>query len=51
VGIPDHILLKPGRLDAEERQVKKTHSSIGESVLKASVANMNAKDQVIESAI
>lgn len=51
VGIPDHILLKPGLLNAEEWQVMKTHSSIGESVLKASVANMNEKDQVIESAI
>ncbi len=51
VGIPDHILLKPGLLNAEEWEVMKTHASIGESVLKASMANMNAKDQVIESAI
>jgi response regulator RpfG family c-di-GMP phosphodiesterase len=29
VGIPDRILLKPGRLDAEEFEVMKTHTTIG----------------------
>jgi putative two-component system response regulator len=29
VGIPDHILLKPGRLSADEFEVMKTHSRIG----------------------
>lgn len=29
VGIPDKILLKPGRLDAEERSVMETHAELG----------------------
>ncbi len=37
VGIPDNILLKPGRLDAAEWEIMKTHASIGENVLGAAV--------------
>lgn len=33
VGIPDHILLKPGRLTAEEFDVMKTHSQLGRDSL------------------
>ncbi len=33
VGIPDHILLKPGKLSAEEFEIMKTHSSIGGKTL------------------
>ena len=29
VGIPDHILLKPGKLSPEEWEIMKTHSAIG----------------------
>jgi len=29
VGIPDHILLKPGRLDAAEWEIMKTHAALG----------------------
>lgn len=29
VGIPDHILLKPGKLTAEEWVIMKTHSRLG----------------------
>ncbi|MDA3950997.1 MAG: response regulator [Spirochaeta sp.] len=29
IGIPDHILLKPGKLDAEEWEIMKTHTTIG----------------------
>ncbi|MBI5329374.1 MAG: two-component system response regulator [Betaproteobacteria bacterium] len=29
VGIPDHILLKPGRLTGDEFQIMKTHAAIG----------------------
>lgn len=35
IGIPDQILLKPGRLDPEEWGVMKTHALIGENVLGA----------------
>ena len=33
IGIPDHILLKPGRLDKEEFDIMKTHSAIGAELL------------------
>src|SRR5262249_35876835 len=29
VAIPDHILLKPGRLDAEERSIMESHTVVG----------------------
>lgn len=35
VGIPDHILLKPGRLDSEEFSVMKTHTTIGYETLQS----------------
>jgi HD-GYP domain-containing protein (c-di-GMP phosphodiesterase class II) len=38
VGIPDSILLKPGKLDAEQWEIMKTHASIGENVLGAAAA-------------
>ena len=33
VGIPDHVLLKPGRLNDAEWEIMKTHTTIGEAVL------------------
>lgn len=33
VGIPDRILLKPGRLDAEEFEIMKTHPTLGRQAL------------------
>lgn len=36
VGIPDRILLRPGRLDAADRTVMQTHSRIGYDLLKDS---------------
>ncbi len=33
VGIPDHILLKPGRLSVEEYELMKTHTTIGANTL------------------
>jgi response regulator RpfG family c-di-GMP phosphodiesterase len=36
IGIPDRILHKPGRLDADEWQIMKTHASIGYELLKQS---------------
>lgn len=34
IGIPDAILLKPGRLDEEEMRTMRTHVSLGEEVVK-----------------
>jgi len=39
VGIPDSILLKPGRLTVEEFEVMKTHPLIGHETLVAAVEN------------
>lgn len=36
IGIPDHILLKPGRLSADEYEVMKKHPSIGYEILQDS---------------
>jgi putative two-component system response regulator len=33
VGIPDHILLKPGKLDADEFAVMKTHTDLGSAAI------------------
>ncbi|RZI42746.1 response regulator [Herbaspirillum sp. HC18] len=35
VGIPDHILLKNGKLTAEEFEIMKTHATIGAATLRA----------------
>jgi putative two-component system response regulator len=37
VGIPDHVLLKPGRLTAEEFEIMKRHALIGWETLDAAV--------------
>ena len=36
IGIPDHILLKPGKLDANEWEIMKSHSLIGFDILSGS---------------
>jgi two-component system response regulator RpfG len=36
IGIPDHILRKPGKLDPQEFAIMKTHTSIGHEILKNS---------------
>src|SRR3972149_3867751 len=40
VGIPDKILLKPGKLTPEEWEVMKTHTTIGYDVLKDSSSSL-----------
>lgn len=40
VGIPDHILLKPGKLDPDEFDLMKTHAKIGHDILKNSPSRM-----------
>jgi putative two-component system response regulator len=36
IGIPDKILLKPGRLDSEELDVMRTHAALGNRILEGS---------------
>jgi putative nucleotidyltransferase with HDIG domain len=38
IGIPDAVLLKPGKLDADEREVISTHPRIGADILRGSPA-------------
>ncbi|MES2934240.1 MAG: HD domain-containing phosphohydrolase [Pseudomonadota bacterium] len=40
VGTPDHILLKPGKLDSLEMDVMRQHAAIGYAILKSSQARM-----------
>ncbi|WP_319243829.1 HD domain-containing phosphohydrolase [uncultured Propionivibrio sp.] len=40
IGIPDHILLKPGRLTHEEFVVMKRHAQIGHELLKGSASTV-----------
>ena len=35
VAIPDHILLKPGKLDPEERSIMESHTLLGANILEA----------------
>ena len=40
VGIPDHILLKPGKLDAAEFEIMKQHARIGHDILHGSASKL-----------
>ncbi len=40
VGIPDSILLKPGKLTAEEFEIVKTHSIIGSNIIESISSNL-----------
>ena len=42
VAIPDRILLKPGKLDADERKVIETHSAVGARILSGSRSELIA---------
>lgn len=43
VGIPDHILLKPGKLTPEEFEVMKTHTTLGGNAIAAAEDRVNTK--------
>jgi len=45
VGIPDHILRKPGRLSAEEFEVIKTHSRIGGDAIALAIQRVREADK------
>ncbi|MBA3015101.1 MAG: response regulator [Proteobacteria bacterium] len=47
IGIPDHILLKPGRLTPEEFEVIKTHCEIGFRILGGSLSEVLSLGSVI----
>jgi len=43
VGIPDSILLKPGRLSAEEYEIMKTHTTLGREAIGQAEARLGMK--------
>ena len=47
VGIPDNILLKPGKLTLEEWEIMKTHTTIGAKLLAGSVSPLLKAGQLI----
>lgn len=47
IGIPDAILLKPGKLEAAEFQVMQTHPSIGDHILSGGSSSLLQMAQVI----
>ena len=51
VGIPDHILLKPGKLTQDEWRLMQTHASIGEAVLQSAEGHRGSNDEVLSLAI
>ena len=51
VGIPDHILHKPGPLTDDEWAIMRTHTTLGESVLKAADTDLIDDEDVISVAI
>ena len=50
VGIPDHILLKPGRLTDAEFEIMKTHTTLGRDAIVAAEALLAAPDSFLRYA-
>jgi HD-GYP domain-containing protein (c-di-GMP phosphodiesterase class II) len=44
IGIPDSILLKPGKLDASETTVMRTHAEMGESIIDELISNFGLEN-------
>ena len=51
VGLPDHILLKPGKLDPDERVLMQAHTIIGADTLKEVAAQYNFALVFLQTAI
>lgn len=50
VGIPDHILMKPGKLDSEEWEIMKLHPVIGADTLRA-VLNQFPNNPILQTGV
>lgn len=50
VGIPDHILLKPGRLTIEEFEIMKTHTTLGRDALQGAENSLGTQVGFLEIA-
>jgi putative two-component system response regulator len=44
IGIPDKILLKPGRLDPDEYEIMKTHTIVGKNIIEEMMRAVKDKD-------
>jgi response regulator RpfG family c-di-GMP phosphodiesterase/serine/threonine protein kinase len=51
VAIPDHILLKPGKLDPEERSIMESHTILGANILEAVARQHGANLAFLQMAI
>jgi putative two-component system response regulator len=47
LGIPDHVLLKPGKLDDKEWEVMRTHTTLGSEILAGSDSSVIQMGQTI----
>ncbi|MFH2068240.1 MAG: CHASE2 domain-containing protein [Candidatus Omnitrophota bacterium] len=47
IGIPDHILLKPGPLTPEERKIIQTHTTIGAQILSKSTSVILQASEIV----
>jgi putative two-component system response regulator len=50
VGIPDHILLKPGKLTVEEFEIMKTHTTLGRNIIAATEKRLHTTNQFLTTA-
>ena len=50
VGIPDHILLKPGRLTEDEFTIMKTHTTLGLQTIERAEASLEGEDAFLRYA-
>ena len=46
VGIPDHVLYKPGKLTPEEWEIMKTHAQIGADAIRRAIGHEEDKEAV-----
>jgi putative two-component system response regulator len=46
IGIPDNILLKPGKLDPQEYDIMKTHTVVGKNIIEEMMSAVKDKDSI-----
>jgi putative two-component system response regulator len=46
IGIPDKILLKPGKLDSDEFEIMKTHTTVGKNIVEQMMRAVKDKDSI-----
>lgn len=51
VGIPDHILLKPGRLTPEEFEVMKRHTTLGYDAIRSAETRLDGNSSFLQVAL